>query len=88
MKTGIVIIVISVMSVIAFALYGIDKSRAVKGQRRIRERTLLLFSALFGAPGALLGMAFFRHKTRKPAFRLLVPAFLIVQAFLLALYLF
>ena len=81
-----IIIVISVMSVISFILFGADKGRAVRGERRIRERTLLLSAALFGAPGALLGMLCFRHKIRKSAFRLLVPAFLAIQILLLILY--
>ncbi len=86
MQLRYIIIIISVMSVISFILFGADKARAVRGDRRIRERTLLLSAALFGAPGALLGMLCFRHKIRKNAFRLLVPVFLAVQIFLLVLY--
>ncbi|MEL7604092.1 MAG: DUF1294 domain-containing protein [Bacillota bacterium] len=63
-----------------FALYGADKRRAQRGEWRIKERTLLLAAALFGALGALLGMLLFRHKTRHTLFRILVPLFCLLQA--------
>lgn len=61
------------MSLAAFALYGIDKSRAKRGVWRISERALLLSALLMGGPGAWAGMEFFRHKTKRPRFRVLVP---------------
>ncbi len=76
-------VAVAAMSVVSFFLFGLDKRRAVRGAFRIRERTLLL-SALFGGPGALLGMRMFRHKTRKPLFQFLVPAFLILDVVLIA----
>lgn len=65
-----------VLNLIAFLLYGVDKSRAVKDQWRIKESTLLFFSAL-GAIGAVLGMKTFRHKTNKPKFKLVYLFFAI-----------
>jgi uncharacterized membrane protein YsdA (DUF1294 family) len=59
-----------VCSVIAFVLYGVDKRRAIKGQRRISERTLHFFGLLGGWPGADLAMRLFHHKTLKIRFRL------------------
>ena len=53
------------MSVIAFVLYGIDKSKAKHNRWRIKEATLLLFGLLGGAVGALIGMHLFHHKTKK-----------------------
>lgn len=73
-----VFLLIAAMSVGSFFLFGADKRRAVRGAFRIRERTLL-WTALFGAPGALFAMYLFRHKTRKPLFRLLVPLFLVLD---------
>ena len=73
---------VAVMSVVSFFLFGADKRRAVLGLRRIPERTLLL-CALFGAPGALIGMRAFHHKTRKPLFLVLVPALLGFDALVL-----
>ena len=55
---------ILVISLIAFALYGADKSKAKRGAWRIPEATLLGFGFFGGAVGALLGMRLFRHKTK------------------------
>ena len=52
------------MSLLAGALYALDKSRAIARRRRIPERALLLLGFLGGAPGALLAMLLCRHKTR------------------------
>lgn len=61
------------MSLIAFFLYGLDKYKAVHHRWRIPENTLIFVSLAGGAPGALLGMRTFHHKTRKWKFRILVP---------------
>ncbi len=53
--------------------YGFDKSRAKRGERRIRESTLLVLSFLAGGIGAMFGMILFNHKTAKMRFRILVP---------------
>lgn len=75
------------MNLIAFALYGIDKRRAKQGAWRISEYTLLLVALLGGSLGALLGMRYFRHKTRHRKFRYGVPLILLLQLGL-GLYLF
>lgn len=61
--------VYAVMSVIAFAAFGIDKSAARRGARRVSEQTLLTLSRFCGWPGALVAQQVFRHKTRKRSFR-------------------
>jgi uncharacterized membrane protein YsdA (DUF1294 family) len=61
--------VYAVMSVIAFAAYGIDKSAARRGARRVSEQTLLTLGLFCGWPGALAAQQLFRHKTRKRSFR-------------------
>ena len=68
----------------AFLIMYLDKRRAVQGRWRIPEATLLLFAALGGAAGSLLGMCAAHHKTRKWKFRILVPLFLCIQLALLA----
>lgn len=72
------------INLVAMMMYAYDKMMARKGDRRISERTLL-FLALVGPFGALAGMRWFRHKTRKMKFKL-VPLFALVHvliAFLL-----
>ncbi len=73
-----VCIYLLIISVIAFILYGIDKYKAVRKRWRIPEATLILFAAIGGAAGALLGMFVWHHKTRKWKFRILVPLFLVI----------
>ncbi len=60
------LVALNVLAVLAMAF---DKLRAVRGGRRVRERTLLLLALPLAAPGAWLGMWMFSHKTRKPAFK-------------------
>lgn len=67
----------------AFLAMGLDKRRARKGRWRIRERTLWLLAACFGALGGTLGMWAFRHKTRHAAFFVGFPMLLFAQAGLL-----
>lgn len=69
---------LSAINVIAFIVYGIDKNRAQRQQWRIPETTLLVLAAIGGAGGALLGMLVFRHKTKHPRFKILVPRFLLI----------
>lgn len=72
MNAGILLGII-VWNIIVFALYGIDKYKAKRGQWRIREKTLILCAFLMGAPGAAAGMNIFRHKTGKLVFRICIP---------------
>lgn len=50
---------------IVFILYVLDKRRAVRGQWRISEKTLLLVTLACGGFGALLAANYCHHKTRK-----------------------
>ncbi|MFW3613159.1 DUF1294 domain-containing protein, partial [Billgrantia antri] len=59
----------ALLSVITFAMYGIDKAAAGKGRRRISEATLLFVGLIGGWPGALVAQRLFRHKTRKQPFQ-------------------
>ena len=61
------LLALNVLAVIAMAL---DKLRAVRGGRRVPERTLLLLALPLAAPGAWLGMWMFSHKTSKASFKL------------------
>lgn len=72
------------MSLIAFILYGVDKSKAKKGKWRISERVLLLFPVFGGAIGGLLGMLAFRHKTKHWYFVFVNVVFTFIYAAILA----
>ena len=72
-----------VINVIAFAMYGIDKYRAMAGKWRIPEKTLIVFAAAGGCYGAWAGMQVFRHKTQKSKFTTLIPLFMVVYGALL-----
>ena len=65
-QTALIIcgIFVIVMSLVAFVAYGIDKAKAKKGSRRTPEKVLLTLSLVGGGIGGLVGMFFFRHKTR------------------------
>lgn len=64
----------------AFGLYGMDKKRARERKWRIPEKVLLGMAAAGGGAGALAGMSFFHHKTRKPVFYIGVPLILLLEA--------
>ena len=68
-----------VINLISFCLFGIDKRRALQGKWRISEARLLICAALGGSIGAMAGMYFFHHKTRKNKFRIGVPMLLLFQ---------
>ena len=59
------IIILLVLSVLTFIVYGLDKHAAKTKSWRTPERRLLLFGFVGGALGGLLGMVIFHHKTRK-----------------------
>ena len=56
------------VNILAFVLFGVDKQKA-----------LILSAVIGGSVGAILGMRFFHHKTRKARFAIGVPVILLVQ---------
>jgi len=70
---------VSILSVIGFAIMASDKSKAKKGDWRVRETTLLIIALLGGATGVLCGMLIFKHKINKNKFRLGVPVLYILN---------
>ncbi|MCH8620610.1 DUF1294 domain-containing protein [Undibacterium sp. TS12] len=71
------------MSMITLIMYGLDKAAARKKTGRISERSLLLCGLACGWPGAILAQQMFRHKTRKPGFRLRFFATIILNVAML-----
>ena len=72
------------INLLAFALYGIDKTKAKRHAWRISEKILLGTGLLGGALGALLGMKLFHHKTRHWYFIAINTLALIVYIVLIA----
>lgn len=77
---------ILVWTILAFALMGVDKWKAKREAWRVPEKVLFLSALAGGSIGALAGMAFFRHKTLHWSFRIGMPAILVLQVVLLALW--
>ncbi|WP_294518748.1 DUF1294 domain-containing protein [uncultured Pseudoflavonifractor sp.] len=73
-----------IMSLLDFCLMGFDKRRARRDGWRVRECTFFIVALLGGALGGVIGMFFFRHKTRHWYFRYGLPAILILQLVLVA----
>lgn len=65
--------ILGAWNIFVFVLYGIDKYRAVQNKWRISENVLLSCAILMGSLGAALGMKLFRHKTKKPLFKIGIP---------------
>ncbi len=75
---------IVVMNFLAFAAFGIDKSRAERGEWRISEENLLLLAFFGGTIGAYAGRYLFRHKTRKQPFGDQLRAIAVLQCLVAA----
>ncbi len=74
-----ILIYLIVINIIAFAMMGIDKRKAIKRRWRIPEKSLFLSAILGGSIGAIAGMQLFRHKTKHTKFVIGMPAILILQ---------
>ena len=81
---GWLVLLFAPMSIVTLIMYGLDKAAARKKTGRISERSLLLCGLACGWPGAILAQQVFRHKTRKPGFRLLFFATIILNVVMLA----
>ncbi|KQR35310.1 hypothetical protein ASF91_02330 [Rhizobium sp. Leaf155] len=69
----------TVLNITTFFLFWWDKRAARQGDRRICERTLLLFALMGGSLGAVTAQHMLRHKTRKQPFRGLLLAIVFLQ---------
>lgn len=74
----------ALLSVLAFGMYGVDKSAAKKGQWRTSESTLHTIAVVGGWPGALVARQVFRHKTTKQPFRTIFWCTVVANCVLLA----
>lgn len=72
-----------IINIVCFFTYGLDKFLACKHLTRVPEVVLFLF-AIIGSPlGALLGMKFFNHKTKKIKFWIINVLFLIIYTYII-----
>ena len=81
----IIVIYLLIINIVTFALYGIDKWKAIHNKWRIREATLLITAFIGGSLGAFIAMQTFRHKTRKWYFKYTIPVMLVVHVIVLIL---
>ena len=75
----VLLIYFASISLLSFALFGIDKRRARRGMWRIPESTLLLTALLGGSIGAFIGMRVFHHKTHHRKFTIGVPLIFLLE---------
>jgi uncharacterized membrane protein YsdA (DUF1294 family) len=76
----LVFVTYALMSVVAFAVYWVDKQRAICGGWRVREATLHVIALFGGWPGAWVAQRVFRHKTSKPSFLIVFWAIVALHA--------
>jgi len=69
-----------IMSLVAIITYAVDKKKAVKGDMRIKEKTLLFLGVFFGALGSFIGRILAHHKTDKVYFSIVIIFSLLLQA--------
>lgn len=77
------IIYLIAINIVTFAAFGIDKWKAINGRWRISEARLMSLSAVGGSLGGILGMYFFRHKTKHIKFLIGLPVLLIAHIYIL-----
>ncbi len=70
---------VGAINLLTFFYYGIDKIKARHGDRRVSEMMLWMLALAGGSLGALLGMKFFRHKTKKLSFQAGISVILALQ---------
>ena len=74
-----IIIYLLSINLIGILIMLIDKRKAIKGSWRIPEKSLLVVAMLGGGVGTLIGMYWFRHKTKKLKFTIGFPLILLTE---------
>lgn len=65
----LLILYLAGINLVTFAMFAWDKVRAIRGDWRVPEKTLLALALAGGTPGAFIAQQRLRHKTRKRPFR-------------------
>ena len=72
-------IIIVIINIVTFFVYGIDKYKAKKGKWRIPENSLIGLAIIGGSIGAYLGMRVWHHKTMHLKFKYGIPLIIVIQ---------
>ncbi len=72
----LLLVYLAIINALSLILMHADKKKAIRGQWRIPERTLLGICLIGGSLGGLLGMRLFRHKTKHLRFSVGIPLML------------
>lgn len=75
----VLIVYLLILNITGFVLMGADKKKARTQAWRIPEATLFLVAFLGGSLGSIVGMRYFRHKTKHWYFVWGMPLILILQ---------
>lgn len=57
-----------IINIVLFCAMALDKKRAIRGRRRVPEKTLFLMAILGGSIGGFVGMFTQHHKTKHISF--------------------
>ena len=80
-----VYIILILINVISFMLFGYDKLKAKNKGWRIPEKIMFTIALLGGAAGVFLGMRVFRHKTKHYSFVVGIPLIFCLNVFIVYL---
>ncbi|MEE0945244.1 MAG: DUF1294 domain-containing protein [Acutalibacteraceae bacterium] len=72
-----------VIQAVSIIITVVDKTNAIKGKRRIREKTLMLVALFGGAASMYITMLLIRHKTKHLKFMLLLPVMIVIHILLI-----
>lgn len=72
-------IIIVIINIVTFIIYGIDKYKAKKGKWRIPENSLIGLAIIGGSIGAYIGMRVWHHKTMHLKFKYGIPLIIVIQ---------
>ena len=75
----VVLIYLLLVNLCSYFMMGADKRKAQEGTWRTPEATFMTLAVIGGAPGIMLGMKHYHHKTKHAKFTIGVPVILCVQ---------